>query len=638
MSAEAPKLPFAPVRPAPPSPQSPQGSGRRARRDFTVDLVSQILLEQRLITDPQRRDVLAREPAQRARLGKREALGGVRHEVSPIELVASFQFPLPKGRADETIDEDRVAEAVARGLGLPYWKIDPLKLDMALITRLLSRPFARKHVVLPYRQPAAVGGAQLLEVLVSNPFDIELFESLRQLAGMEVTPILSSPADILRSVTEIYGFRHSVKAAEREQSGDLHDADIGNLEQLVKLSGVEELEATDKPVVSAVDYLLNYAFSQRASDVHIEPRREHAVVRMRIDGVLHQVYTVPKTVHTPIVARLKMLARMDIAEKRRPQDGRIKTSREHKGEKREVELRVSSVPVAFGEKLVIRIFEGAFQELAELGYTPEELEVLEGWITQPHGLVLVTGPTGSGKTTTLYAALRAIASDAVNITTIEDPVEMVNESFNQISIQPKIDVTFAAALRHVLRQDPDIIMVGEIRDSDTAQNAVQAALTGHLVLSTVHTNDAASAVSRLKDLGVPGFLLSGTLTGVMAQRLLRQVCPRCARPTTLATDQIAALGLGRPEDLVGKLQVMQGEGCAHCRGTGYHGRTGIFELLPITAKMRQLVQAGANTIEIEKAARLEGMHTLRENGIRKLAAGLTTFDEVWGATADIEQR
>ena len=525
-----------------------------------------------------------------------------------------------------------MAEGVARALGLPDSKIDPLKLDMALITRLISRPFARKHVVLPYKQ-----SDQRLEVLVSNPFDIELFESLRQLGGMEVSPILSAPSDVLRSVTEIYGFRHSVRAAEREQSGQTQEVDVGNLEQLVKLSGVEELDATDKPVVSAVDYLLNYAFAQRASDVHIEPRREHAVVRMRIDGVLHQVYNVPKAVHAPIVARLKMLARMDIAEKRRPQDGRIKTSREHKGEKREVELRVSSVPVAFGEKIVIRIFEGAFQDLAELGFAPEELEAFEGWITQPHGLVLVSGPTGSGKTTTLYAALRAIASEGINITTIEDPVEMVHEAFNQISVQPKIELTFANALRHVLRQDPDIIMVGEIRDPETAQNAVQAALTGHLVLSTVHTNDSASAVSRLKDLGVPGFLLSGTLMGVLAQRLLRQVCPRCARPTTLASDQIAALGLGRPEDLVGKLQVMQGEGCAHCRGTGYHGRTGIYELLPGNGRLRQLIQAGATSQEIEKAARAEGMRTLRENGVRKLAAGLTTFDEVWGATADIEQ-
>jgi general secretion pathway protein E len=606
---------------------------RRARRDFTVELVAELLLDQELLSEVQRREILAKEPTQRARLGKREARGGARHEVSPIELVASFRFPLPGGRPDELLDEDRISEAIARALGIHYWKIDPLKLDMALITRLISRPFARKHVLLPYRQ-----ADQRLEVLVSNPFDIELFESLRQLAAMDVVPILSAPSDILRSVTEIYGFRHSVKAAEREQSGQIHDVDIGNLEQLVKLSGVEELEATDKPVVSAVDYLLNYAFSQRASDVHIEPRRDQAVVRMRIDGILNQVYTIPRAVHTPIVARLKMLARMDIAEKRRPQDGRIKTARESKGEKREVELRVSSVPVAFGEKLVIRIFEGAFQDLAELGFAPEELEIFEGWITQPHGLVLVTGPTGSGKTTTLYAALRAIASDAVNITTIEDPVEMVQETFNQVNIQTKIDLTFANALRHVLRQDPDVIMVGEIRDPETAQNAVQAALTGHLVLSTVHTNDAASAVSRLKDLGVPGFLLAGTLRGVMAQRLLRQVCPRCARPTTLASDQIAALGLGRPEDLVGKLQVAQGEGCVYCRGTGYHGRTGIFEILPVTAKTRQLIQAGAESAEIEKAARLEGMRSLRENGVRKLAAGLTTFDEVWGATADIEQR
>ncbi|MHB1846505.1 MAG: GspE/PulE family protein [Deltaproteobacteria bacterium] len=603
---------------------------QRTRLDFTAELVTELLVQGQLLEPAERRDLLARVPAQRARLVKQrgdKATGG-RAEVGPVELLASFDLPLAKGRPGDKLDEDRISEAVAKALGLAYWKIDPLKLDMALITRLISRPFARKHVVLPLRkldQPPA------LEVLVSNPFDIELFESLRQLAGLEVRPILSSQTDILRCVAEIYGFKHSVNAAERE-AGFATGVDVGNLEQLVKLSGAEELEATDKPVVSAVEYLLNYAFSQRASDIHIEPRREQSVVRMRIDGVLHQVYLVPKAVHPPIISRLKMLARMDIAEKRRPQDGRIKTSREGK----EIELRVSSVPVAFGEKLVIRIFEGGLQDLSEVGFAPDELELFDGWIRQPHGLVLVTGPTGSGKTTTLYGALKAIHDETVNITTIEDPVEMVYEGFNQINVQPKIDLTFGGALRHVLRQDPDVVMVGEIRDEETAQNAVQAALTGHLVLSTLHTNDAATAVSRLRDLGVPSFLLASTLVGAMAQRLLRTVCSRCTKPTTLASDQIAALGLGRPEDLVGKLQVSVGEGCARCRGTGYYGRTGIFELLPVTPKIRQLIAQGNSVGEIAQAARQDGMRTLRENGVKKLASGLTTFDEIWGATRDIE--
>jgi len=604
---------------------------RRTRLDFTTDLVTQILLDAGLITEPIRRDLLMREGLQRARLSKAQgeaAPPGGRREPGPVEVIASFQLPLPKGRPSDLLDEDRITEAVARVLGMPYWKIDPLKLDMALITRLISRPFARKHVVLPLRrldQPPA------LEVLVSNPFDIELFESLHQLAGVEIRPILSSTTDILRTGAEIYGFKRSVSAAEQEQGGS-RDVDIGNLEQLVKLTGSEELEATDKPVISAVEYLLNYAFAQRASDIHIEPRREVTTVRMRIDGVLHLVYTVPKAIHAPIISRLKMLARMDIAEKRRPQDGRIKTSREG----REIELRVSSVPVAFGEKLVIRIFESGLQDLGELGFATDELEAFEGWINQPHGLVLVTGPTGSGKTTTLYAALKAIAGDRVNITTIEDPVEMVVEQFNQINVQPKIDLSFANALRHVLRQDPDVIMVGEIRDPETAQNAVQAALTGHMVLSTLHTNDAGSAIRRLRDLGVPSFLLASTLTGAMAQRLLRTVCSRCAKPTTLAVDQIAALGLGRPEDLEGKLQVVTGEGCPRCLGTGYYGRAGIFELLPIGTKARQMVASGTGVAEITKAARLDGMRTLRENAIRKLAGGLTTFEEVWAATRDSE--
>ncbi len=602
---------------------------RHTRRDFTVDLVTQILFEARLLTDVGRRDVVAKEPAQRARLSKQQPTRVGRHEPSPIEIVASFSLPLARGAAGELLDEDRITEAVARGIGIPYWKIDRLKLDVALITRLLSRPFARKHVVLPLRRTE-----KGLEVLVANPFDIELFESLRSLAGVEILPTLTATNDILSCVAEIYGFRHSVNAAERDQKTP--QVDVGNLEQLVKLSGMEELEATDKPVVTAVEYLLNYAFSQRASDIHIEPRRDNGIVRMRIDGVLHQVYVIPKAVHAPIVARLKILSRMDIAEKRRPQDGRIKTSRDVAGEKREVELRVSSVPTAFGEKIVMRIFESTLQELQDIGFAPEELEMFEGWINQPHGLVLVTGPTGSGKTTTLYGALKAIANDDLNITTIEDPVEMVNDTFNQINVQPKIDLTFGTALRHVLRQDPDVIMVGEIRDAETAQYAVQAALTGHLVLSTLHTNDAASAVSRLLDLGVPGFLLANTLRGAMAQRLLRLVCTRCAKPATLAIDQIASLGLGRPEDLVGKLQVMQGEGCPRCRGTGYYARSGIFELLPVTRKIQRLIGQGAPAGEINNVARLDGMRTLRENGVRKLAAGLTTFEEVWSATRDVE--
>ena len=601
---------------------------QRTRLDFSTDLVTRLLAEAGLLTEAERRDLLTREPSQRARLAKADRQGPTgRRELNPAEVVASFELPLVGGRTGEKLDEDRIMEAVARALGYSYWKIDPLKLDMALITRLLSRPFARKHVVLPLRK---VAEPPALEVLCGNPFDIELFESLRQLAGLEVRPILSATGDILRCVAEIYGFKSSVNAAEREQGAG--GVDIGNLEQLVKLSGAEELEATDKPVVSAVEYLLNYAFSQRASDIHIEPRREQTVVRMRIDGVLHQVYVVPKAVHAPIISRLKMLARLDIAEKRRPQDGRIKTSRDGK----EVELRVSSVPVAFGEKLVIRIFEGGLQDLAEVGFSPDELETFEAWIRQPHGLVLVTGPTGSGKTNTLYAALRSISDEQVNITTIEDPVEMVWDGLSQINVQPKIELTFASALRHVLRQDPDVIMVGEIRDAETAQNAVQAALTGHLVLSSLHTNDAASAISRLRDLGVPGFLLASTLTGSMAQRLLRTVCSRCSKPTTLAVDQIAALGLGRPEDLAGKLQISVGEGCPRCRGTGYYGRTGIFELLPVSQKLRALIAGGASAEEIAKAARLDGMRTLRENGVRKLAAGLTSFDEVWSATRDTE--
>jgi len=348
-------------------------------------------------------------------------------------------------------------------------------------------------------------------------------------------------------------------------------------------------------------------------------------VRLRIDGVLHPVHTLPAGVHAPMVSRVKMLARMDISEKRRPQDGRIKTERDG----REVELRVSSLPTAFGEKVVVRIFdpEALVQDISALGFEPEEARIFESWIAQPHGLVLVTGPTGSGKTTTLYSALKALAGPEVNVTTIEDPIEMVWEAFNQVQVQPKVGLDFAGALRHILRQDPDVIMVGEIRDGETAENAIQAALTGHLVLSTLHTNDALGAVSRMRDLGVPPFLLGSSLLGVMAQRLLRRICAHCAQPIVLSPEQLEALGAPLPL-LPEGLNLRQGKGCVRCRGTGYYGRVGVFELADMNANLRQGIAAGAAPEALDQLARQAGLRSLREAAVLKLARGQTSFDEV----------
>ncbi len=605
---------------------------QRPRRatEFTLEYVADALALGGVLTEDGRRTSAAREQAQRARVLREQAArnGGRalrRAELSPIEVMASFGFPDAR-REGEAIDEDKAARAVAEVSGIPYRKIDPLKLDAQLITRTLSRPFARRHGVLPLERRNGV-----LVVAAANPFDRELFENLRGLTGADVEVVLASPSDIHRAIAEVYGFRQQISDAQTQLQGGA--TDVGNLEQFVNLAGLEALEASSEPVVAAVEYLLHYAFEQRASDIHVEPRREESIIRMRIDGVLHPVYRVPKGVHGAIANRFKIMARLDIAG-RRPQDGRIRTAR---GDS-EMELRVSTVPTAFGDKIVIRILDPTVlvRDLSELGFLQDERDVFERWLDRPHGLVVVTGPTGSGKTTTLYSALQALASPDVNVMTIEDPIEMVHEDFNQIAANPKTGTSFAEALRHVLRQDPDVIMVGEVRDAETASQAVQAALTGHLVLTTLHTNDTVGAVARLRDLGVPSFLIGATLTGVVAQRLVRQVCPSCAEDVLLTADEVAALGVIHPEDWAGQLLARRGAGCVKCRATGYYGRSGIFEILPMNARLRHLVAEGATPEVLARTARQDGLRPLRDHAIRKVAAGVTSFEEAMRATADAE--
>lgn len=590
-------------------------------REYTVDRLAQVLREEGLIAERQHADVVRNERALRERIMRRRtndatARHVVQYTVSPVEVVAAAGFALPDGNV---LDEDRIMQVLARCSGHRWLKIDPLKLDEKLITETMSRPFARRHVCLPVeRRPDGT-----VVFAIDNPFDLELRESLRTIVQKGVDVVMSAKTDILRVITDVYGFRSAVSAAER---GLGPAVDLGNLEQLVKLSNVEELEANDRHVVRAVEYLLHYAFEQRASDIHVEPKREDAHIRLRIDGVLHTVYRMPRVVHNAVVSRIKTLARMDIAERRRPQDGRIKTDLNG----RETELRISSLPVAFGEKIVIRIFDPnmLLQEIEGLGFFEGEMSTWRELLARTTGLVLVTGPTGSGKTTTLYSTLRLLASPEVNITTVEDPVEMVYEPFNQTVVNAKIGVTFAAALRNVLRQDPDIIMVGEIRDAETAEMAVQAALTGHLVFSTVHTNDAPSAITRLQDLGIPNFLIASTLVGVMAQRLVRKICRHCKRQTALNEEQAALLGIPMGAGAAEHLPVWFGEGCPQCRGTGLFGRSGVFEVMRVDAGVRRLITEGADSTAIRREAVANGMTTLREAGIRKLALGQTSFEEL----------
>ncbi|MBW3670643.1 MAG: GspE/PulE family protein [Acidobacteria bacterium] len=414
---------------------------------------------------------------------------------------------------------------------------------------------------------------------------------------------------------------------EREQSGRRGAGDRigagGRRARVAKKSG-KEIESSDQHIVNAVDYLLQHAYDSRASDIHIEPKREFALVRFRIDGVLHEIQRVPRLVNLAVTSRLKTMSRMDIAEKRRPQDGRIKTDRDGK----EIELRVSTLPTAFGEKVVMRIFDPdvLLRDLSEIGFYPEELGLFHEWIRRPHGIILVTGPTGSGKTTTLYSALRLLSTPDINITTIEDPIEMIYDEFNQTAVNSKIGITFPSALRTILRQDPDIIMVGEIRDLETAQNAVQAALTGHLVFSTLHTNDAPSSVTRLIDLGIQPFLISSTLVGAMAQRLVRKICSACARNRPLSMEEAGMLALKPPTGK--RIVVKEGAGCNKCRNTGYFGRSGIFEMLQIDNPIRELIDQRADLMDIKEQAAKRGMRTLRDSALRKLAEGQTTFEEV----------
>jgi general secretion pathway protein E len=533
----------------------------------------------------------------------------------PIGFIVNLNIPDQRD-PENVISDTAIARALAKKAGLPTVKLDPLKLDIDFVHKTVSRPFAARYVMMPF----AERGDEIY-MAVADPFDVEGIESFRQTSTKVVKRYVTPYGDLVRLIHELYGLRTSLSKAERVMS---QGSDLGNLEQLVKLQTGTEIEASDKHVVNAVEYLLHHAYDLRASDIHLEPKRDNAVVRFRIDGVLHEIAAIPRVVYPAVVNRIKALSRMDIAEKRRPQDGRIKTDRDGK----EVELRISTVPVAFGEKVVMRIFDPdmLIRDLGSLGFRPDELELFEEFIMHPHGIVLVTGPTGSGKTTTLYSALKIVAQPGVNVVTIEDPIEMVMPALNQIAVNAKIGLTFGSALRTVLRQDPDIVMVGEIRDTETAENAVQAALTGHLVFSTLHTNDAPTAITRLQDLGIFPFLLSSTLLGVIAQRLVRVICPRCKEDHLLGPEELRVLGL--PPERGTSLLAKRGKGCVYCRKTGYYGRTGIFEMLKIDESMRDLIDRKADAILLRDHAVKAGMMTLKEAALSKLVRGTTSFEEI----------
>jgi general secretion pathway protein E len=592
---------------------TPLAAGRKTR-EVTVSYLGELLQNAGFVDEKQKVEIDNLDRQLRAQSRSARARG--EEEASPFKALMAMNLT-DASASGMRIDDFLLARLMAEDAGLKFYKIDPLKLDVEMIESKISRPFARKHRM----TPVAIRDGKLI-VAVVNPFDTVALDTYHQMVKQEIETVVASESDVMGVITEQYGFRASVTKAGRDLGRGA--IDLSNLEQYVKLKSGNEIETSDAHIVNAVDFLLQHAYDSRASDIHIEPKREAAMIRFRIDGVLHEIQRVPKLVNLAITSRIKTMCRMDIAEKRRPQDGRIKTEREGK----EVELRVSTLPTAFGEKLVMRIFDPdvLLRDLSGLGFYDDELHMFGEWIKRPHGIILVTGPTGSGKTVTLYSALKSLASPEINITTIEDPIEMVWDDFNQTSVQTKIGITFPSALRTILRQDPDIIMVGEIRDEETAQNAVQAALTGHLVFSTLHTNDSATSVTRLIDLGIQPFLISSTLVGTMAQRLMRRICEDCKRNRPLSVEEAGMLNLQAPAGK--RIIVKEGAGCIRCRNTGYFGRTGIFEILPIDNAIRDLIDRSEDFLKIKDMAVKRGMRTLRQSALRKLAEGVTTFEEV----------
>ena len=520
------------------------------------------------------------------------------------------------------LDIETITQWLAGRAGLSYLRIDPLKVDVGKVADTMSAVYAERHKVLPVQVTTAE-----VVVATAEPFITDWVSEVERQAKRSVRLVVANPTEIARYTAEFFALAKSVKAAIKAGGS----SGAASFEQLVELNkSNKQLDANDQGVVQVVDWLWQYAFDQRASDIHLEPRRDQGVIRFRIDGVLHPVYQLPMGVHNAMTARIKLLGRMDVVEKRRPQDGRIKT-RNPRGD--EVEMRLSTLPTAFGEKMVMRIFDPdtTVKDLDALGFSQHDATRWEQLVKRPHGIILVTGPTGSGKTTTLYSTLKRIATEEVNVSTIEDPIEMIEPAFNQTQVQTQLDFGFAEGLRALMRQDPDIIMVGEIRDLQTAEMAVQAALTGHLVFSTLHTNDAPSAVSRLMELGVPSYLINATLLGVLAQRLVRTLCAQCREKDEGASREALA-EVVKPWQINGAYQPYKPAGCVDCRMTGFMGRMGLYELLTVTEAFKDKVTREPSIDALRRQAVADGMRPLRLAGALKVAEGVTTIDEILSTT------
>jgi len=572
-----------------------------------------LLTVQGLLQDLQRDQLIDDEDRQRV-LGS--ARGKEQIAMHPLQYIASLQLPARGEGA--ALDIEGLLQWLSRRCEQPVFNLDPLKINVPAITEVMSFEFAQRHGIL-----AVAATKQEVTIASAEPFVVGWQENLEHVLRRSITRVLVDPVDLKRYTVEFYSLAKSVRGAS-SSSGQQTDV-VTNFEQLLELGDVGNPDANDQHIVNIVDWLLQYAFDQRASDIHIEPRRELSHIRFRIDGVLYPVNELPAQVGTAVVSRLKILGRLNVAEKRKPQDGRLKTK---SPQGTEIELRLSTLPTAFGEKLVMRIFDPdvLLRSFEQLGLANEDYTRWQTMIGRANGIVLVTGPTGSGKTTTLYSSLKQLATSRVNVCTIEDPIEMMEGSFNQMQVQHNIELGFASGIRALMRQDPDIIMIGEIRDLETAEMAVQAALTGHLVLSTLHTNDAPSALTRMLELGVPAYLLKATVLGVMAQRLVRTLCPHCK-----VADSIAAVDwqeLTAPWTVAMPKKVYRPEGCLECRNTGYMGRQGLYEILTLTEAVKNEIGEQLDIDAIRRQGIKEGMRTLRLSGAQKIAAGVTTIAEV----------
>ena len=566
---------------------------------------------------------LNKEDYEKALLAPRDP----RTKKHPLEEIANCHLSNAKTETRKKLDLETLTIWLAeQDSNQTYHRIDSLKVDVSGVTSVMSLAFAQRHRILAVDiQPDCV------VIASTEPMVSSWEKDLAHVLSKPIKRVIANPADIERCTTEFYSLASSVSGAKKSDVGQ--STRLGNLEQLLDIGKSKNPDANDQHIVNIVDWLLNYAFDQRASDIHIEPRRDVGNLRLRIDGVLNTVYQFPQQVAAAITSRLKTLGRLNLAEKRRPQDGRIKTRRPSGSE---VELRVSTMPTAFGEKMVLRIFDPdvLLRTFQQLGLENEDYRRWQQMINKPNGIVLVTGPTGSGKTTTLYSSLKQLATPEVNVCTIEDPIEMVEECFNQMQVQHNIDLTFASGVRALLRQDPDIIMIGEIRDLETAEMAIQAALTGHLVISTLHTNDAPSAVSRLMELGVQPFLIKATVLGVMAQRLVRILCPDCKE--AIIPDDEGWTALTRPRRIPKPDKVYKAVGCSECRDTGFIGREGIYEVMPFSPSFRPLIQEGHDLAPLVQQAYKEGMQPLRLSGAQKVCAGITTIGEVLRVTPETQ--